>query len=714
MFNGRNGRSGIIAVLCVNALLVCAIVGLFRFYSSGYQDSIREQNLADITNINRSSANISSIYFSNGEGRLSDIAQYVTGRGLTVDEALSYICDSNTGDMSFELVGTDAKGYAAIRTDGGFEPVDYTSKTYTSFASVFTASDTEATDEVACTQEFTDKITASRSFALYARLTLADANGTVTPYTLLGVTKSSDIADMIALDGGYDDMSTVLMNQRGDYLFGSTDFKSDNLFSYFYVFNELSLDQKQELVADFASDGGDGTYYYKDSKGRDCVFVCTEVPDTQWYCVSCVPLSSFHDYSFGQVRTFWIAGLLLAMMCVDISWLVYSNRKLKASARREREASSAKTDFLSRMSHDIRTPLNVIIGSAILARDEPNPPVTQAHLDDIDRSGKFLLSLINDILDLDKVESGKMELYPGPYSLSQFHANIASIIEPLCVEKGIRFVMTGDDDDTPYMLDSVRFNQVFFNLLSNSVKFTDPGGRITLDCRAIPRTEGAALNIVVTDDGQGMSEEFQRRMFDSFTQEHDSDTARMQGTGLGLAIVKNLVDLMGGTISVESALGQGTSFHVSIPAVIASGEPVGEATVSSESASIVGRHILLFEDNEINARIARALLERRGAIVDHASDGLGGLAMFSQSEPFHYDAILMDLRMPEMNGYEATHAIRGLERADASSVPIIAMTANAYEEDVRRCLDAGMNAHLSKPIDPDALMSVLAKQIDLS
>jgi signal transduction histidine kinase/AmiR/NasT family two-component response regulator len=457
---------------------------------------------------------------------------------------------------------------------------------------------------------------------------------------------------------------------------------------------------------------GAGHFYLKDSQNRPCVFVYTPIPETQWFCISCVPLASFKNGTSDITYTLILFGLLVALLAFNVAWLLYSNHRFRIIAQREREASSAKTDFLSRMSHDIRTPLNVVIGSTVLAHREDNPPETQGYLENIDRRGRFLLSLVNDILDLNKVESGKMELYPVPYSLSQFCMNIQAIIKPLCQEKEIDFTIEGTEPGVSFLLDSVRFDQIFFNLLSNSVKFTPSGGHVALRYRVGAMPDGRAkLELDVIDDGVGMSKEFQGQMFESFSQEREGDTAKIEGTGLGLAIVKSLVNLMDGTISVESTLGQGTAFHLTIPAETAPDRNKAEDSGVIDAKSVKGKRVLLFEDNDVNAQIAMTLLEQEGVIVERASDGVEGLEKFTASAPRFYDAILMDLRMPRMDGFQAARAIRASGHDDAATIPIIAMTANAYDEDVRKCLEAGMNAHLSKPVDPVALFSKLAHEI---
>ena len=699
-------RSDGLIIASINILLVVCIIVIFLLYNSNAQNKIKEQNIDDIKNINQSSANISSMFFKNQQREISDMVSYITLHKFSYNEALSFICDSH-GDMKnkYELVGTNGKGYAALRDKNGFVPVDYTSSSYKYFNVIF-RNYTIADDMY--TPEFTDSYTADRSFALHAHLKLLDDTGQIGTYTLLAVSQSRDFSGLIELNGGYTGMSTVFIDRTGTYVISSSEFKNDNLFQYFTEYNEISLEKRNELIDNLAGSIR-GEYFFKNSKDQECIFVYTSVPNTNWYCVSCVPIASFKQTQMDIQFVLWITFLLLGLMIFDILWLDHINQQLKISVQNEKKAGEAKTEFLSRMSHDIRTPLNVIIGMTMLAQREENPPATKKDLENITQSGKFLLSLVNDILDLNKVESGKMELHLAPYSFEEFTSSMSAMIGPLCADKKIEFEITSPKENDVYLLDAMRMNQIFFNILSNSVKFTAPGGSIKLICTEKTATgDESVISFVASDNGIGMSEEFQKHMFEAFTQEEHEGRNTAQGTGLGLTIVKRLVDLMGGTISVKSSLGTGTIFYITLPAKKANEQSRKVIKQEVTVSNISGKRVLLFEDNELNAEIAGTLLSDKGIIVDYAQNGKVGVDKFSASSVNYYDAMLMDLRMPVMDGLEATKVIRSLKRSDAKTTPIIAMTANAYDIDVQNCIAVGMNAHLAKPINPDELFSVLA------
>jgi len=415
-------------------------------------------------------------------------------------------------------------------------------------------------------------------------------------------------------------------------------------------------------------------------------------------------------------------ALLLALF---VFLLIYAHKRQKQNqalslAKQEaEEANRAKSEFLSRMSHDIRTPLNGIIGMTYLAKEESTSPQVSEYLDKIDTSSKFLLGLVNDILDMSKAESGKIVLHLEPYPIKDCLDYLDAVITPLVHEKNQKFVKTctAINERIP-LLDKLRVNQILFNLLSNAVKFTPNDGTIkaTFDDH-LEKDNTITLHFAIEDNGIGMSEKFLKVIFEPFTQEdHPNDPSLpRQGTGLGLTITKKLVETMGGTIKVDSHEGKGTRFDVTLHSATISKEEYAarlEAIRTQKNIPLdvlKGKRILLCEDNALNQEIARKLLLDKGMEVVIAGDGEKGLGAFRASEEGHFDVVLMDIRMPVMDGYAATKAIRSLPRNDAKNVPIIAMTADAFADDVQKCLDGGMNAHIAKPINPNLLYQKLAK-----
>ena len=388
------------------------------------------------------------------------------------------------------------------------------------------------------------------------------------------------------------------------------------------------------------------------------------------------------------------------------------NKELKLIAQKAESAAQAKTEFLSRMSHDIRTPMNAIIGLTHLANDETKLPVVKEYLHKIDTSSKFLLGLINDILDMSKIENGDLTLKLDPLSKEEFVEYINTIIRPLTEAKNLTFKLNmptyiGKD----IMVDRLRFNQIFFNLLSNAVKFTPEGGTVEFYTEKLPQiNEKQGLRFVVKDNGVGMSEEFQKSLYTPFTQEKSFMSEKSRGTGLGLSIVKSLVDSMGGTITVQSSLGEGTQFTVDLYFdSVNYSKQQADAVVSTER--LKGVKILLVEDNDINIYVAKLILEKVGCLVTVAKNGKEAVDIFAKSPLNSFNAILMDVRMPIMDGLQATKHIRAMHRADAVSTPIIAMTADAFAEEKKKTIDAGMNYHLAKPINPTLLYKILTEYV---
>ena len=389
-----------------------------------------------------------------------------------------------------------------------------------------------------------------------------------------------------------------------------------------------------------------------------------------------------------------------------------NNELLREAAEKAEAASRAKTQFLSHMSHDIRTPINGIMGMTDIAlKNIGNDEKTKDCLQKIDGASQHLLSLVNDVLDLSRIESGKTTLNNDPFSLKKCLENCASIISGQLVNREINLVCDFGGITAPAVMgDELHLRQIFINILGNSVKFTPDGGTITFRATEGEEKDGKRIFIFdLSDTGIGMSPEFLPKIFESFSQEAGGSRTTYKGTGLGMAITKSFVDMMGGTIQVESELNKGTDFLVSIPMEVRLQDGAEEADTTVDYETLKGIKILLAEDNELNAEIAIELLGDAGIEAQLAVNGREAVEAFEKSEPGELKAILMDVMMPEMNGLEAARAIRQLSRPDAAKIPIIALSANAYDEDIKMAKEAGMNDHLAKPIDTDALFRTLAR-----
>ena len=385
--------------------------------------------------------------------------------------------------------------------------------------------------------------------------------------------------------------------------------------------------------------------------------------------------------------------------------------ELLRAAKKAEAANEAKTEFLQRMSHDIRTPINGICGMINVADHYADNMEKQTECRaKIKKTSHLLLELINEVLDMSKLESDEVVLEDIPFNLNSIFEEILGVIEHMAAEQNIRIIWEEKEVTHWNLIGSpVHVKRILMNILSNAVKYNKENGYVYISCREIPSKQTAmpTLEFVCRDTGIGMTEAFQKRIFEPFAQEHAGSRTKFAGTGLGMPITKKLVEKMGGTISFESKEGTGTTFVIRIPFQIDADMKDRNETEEKTETSIQGLHVLLTEDNELNMEIAEFVLQNEGAVVTKAWNGQKAVDIFRKSRPGEFDAILMDIMMPVMNGYEAAKMIRSLDREDAKVIPIIAMTANAFTEDKMRAKEAGMDEHIAKPVDGKLLVKVI-------
>ena len=389
--------------------------------------------------------------------------------------------------------------------------------------------------------------------------------------------------------------------------------------------------------------------------------------------------------------------------------------ELLIAAKKAEAANEAKTEFLQRMSHDIRTPINGICGMVNMADHYADDMEKQKeYRTKVKEASNLLLELVNDVLDMSKLESGEIVLEEIPFNLSSIYREVFVVIEQVAAEQNLQIVWEKKEITHRDLIGSPRYvKRVMMNILSNAMKYNRENGHIYISCIEIPsgQPETTTMEFVCRDTGIGMAEEFQKHIFEPFAQEHAGSRTRFSGTGLGMPISKKLIEKMGGTITFESAEGIGTTFVIRVPFKIDLDADKGKEQTDASEKSIKGLHILLAEDNELNMEIAEFVLQNEGAEVSKAWNGEETVELFRKSESGEFDAILMDIMMPVMNGYEATKMIRSLDREDAKVIPIIAMTANAFTEDRLRAKEAGMNEHIAKPFDVKLLVKIIHKLV---
>jgi len=440
--------------------------------------------------------------------------------------------------------------------------------------------------------------------------------------------------------------------------------------------------------------------------------------------VSCPDSVCMKAANGNRKYTYNLLGILLIFFGIYAHFiLVEERRRQKLNAEREVQlkdalkkaevASEAKSSFLFNMSHDLRTPLNAIIGfTGLLEKNLDNKEKSVGYLDKIKTSNEFLLSLVNNVLEMARIESGKAVLDEVSVDAKNLFDYFISTFEPQFADKNIDSQFIFNVNNSHILCDPTKIREIFINLLSNALKFTPAGGKVCFEVRETPSEMNGYVvyKTTVTDTGIGMSKEYLPQLFDKFEREYSTTVSKISGTGLGMPIVKNLVDLMDGTIDVESEIGKGTKFTLYIPHKIAEVEGVEKLVTSVKEFSLVkfkGKRILLAEDNDLNAEIAEAILVEAGFIVDRVIDGVECISKLEKSEDNYYCLILMDIQMPVMDGYKATGEIRRMSNTAKNKISIVAMTANAFDEDIRNCLDSGMDGHVAKPINVEVLLQTL-------
>ena len=417
------------------------------------------------------------------------------------------------------------------------------------------------------------------------------------------------------------------------------------------------------------------------------------------------------EYIKDNLRVVSIGFVSVALIIIlIIGYLMIKARKAQIQAEK---ANAAKSDFLFNMSHDIRTPMNALLGYSELMKRKLTDPKLLDYQEKMEQSGNLLLSIINNVLDMARIESGKVELDEDYVKIRDIYQGVYKIFQVEAEKKGIHLEMEYDVQHEHVICDETKNREIFLNLISNAVKYTASGGRVTiriteLDC---DRDDYVRIRTQVIDTGIGMSEEFLPSLFDAFARERNTTVGKVAGTGLGMPIIKKYIDMMGGTIEAESKLGEGSKFTVTLEYRIADKSYYEQDTEKSsdmdETDRINGKHVLLAEDNDLNAEIAEFILEDMGLMVDRVEDGVQCVARIEQKPAGTYDLILMDIQMPNMDGYKATQAIRRLADKEKSGIPIIAMTANAFEEDRKKALEKGMNGHIAKPVDIEKMRKIL-------
>ena len=530
------------------------------------------------------------------------------------------------------------------------------------------------------------------------------------------------------------DAADMIMNEKADcFLMGTSQaLKYDNERDF------KSVPLTKTMEACFAVKGGEGTLLSILNKTlktmpSDMLTSALAIYDSTSDKVT------FYDFVKDNMLAFFVTAGFFALSIIAIILLLLRkarkaeavarlaandtqkiNDKLEIALKKAEDASLAKTRFLNNMSHDIRTPMNVVLGYAQFMENELNGkdmPETLEHLEKLQQSGNLLLSIINNVLDMARIESGRMELNENYCRIEDVGKSLFAVFDEKARKKNISLHYTMNVEHEHVLTDVTKVKEILVNILSNAIKYTPAGGSVMVDVDELPCDESGYMiaRIRVSDTGIGMSQDYMTKIFDAFTREQNTTKSKIAGTGLGMSIVKNYVELLGGTINIESELGKGSTFTVILKHRIADESYYVKNHVEDPgtgSEILEGRNILLAEDNDLNAEIAEAILERAGLRIERVENGIQCVNRILKMPAGTYDMIFMDIQMPQMDGYKATQTIRNLPDKDKACIPIIAMTANAFAEDKKKTMEAGMNAHLSKPLNVPELMDTIRKFCD--
>ena len=508
----------------------------------------------------------------------------------------------------------------------------------------------------------------------------------------------------------YSDAQISMIDSEGNYIIKGKSFKNSNFFEFYKSYNQVTKENFENLKSKIHETG---MLTMLNSKGINCLIVHIPVNTSfDWTLLTYIPMEDITKNNIDWLLVFVVSISLIVLLVFDILVIMRFNRKLAATAEEADLANKAKTVFLSTMSHDIRTPMNAIIGLTTIAeKNVEDSKSVSDNLHKIKQASNHLLTLINDILDISKVEHGNISLSPVRFSILELAENLENMALPMVRQKNIDFKFQKRNISEEFLYaDKLRVNQIFINIISNAIKYTPDNKEVIVDLSEKPSEKENFVKLIykVSDKGIGMSESFMEIMYEPFIRQTDSRINSIQGTGLGLAITKKMVDLMGGTIECESKEGEGTTFTVTLDIEVPEVEK--DAPVQEENNfDLTDMNILVTEDMDVNWEVISTLLGMYGIKSQRAENGKIAVDILRNVKPGEIDVVFMDIQMPVMNGLDATREIRKLENPYASKIPIIAMTADAFSENIAECLEAGMNGHIAKPIDINNVIRELRK-----
>lgn len=716
------GKTRKLLLVLSNILIVVLAVTASLVYSRQLHQSQLSAKRDEFISTVESMKSVSQNYLDSERGYVENWSAYISANGMTLPEALEFLRKINTNPSRYaHIVDMDTlqawsayypAGSEEIDTYAKFigDTTDYEKRMNNGMRGIFNG--TAAQFSVVGKYRLQESL--SNAVSVGARVTIATEDGSK-DYLLLRAIPTDSLQKSWVFPAEYQSAEVGIITRVGEYVVQSPSMKSEDFLEYIRAYN---FQDSYNQVYDFAQElsGSElGALHYKNFRGEDCFWYFSSFgEDSSLDILGFIPEAELMPSDSAWIIVLVICGSLAVLVLLDGFHLFRINRQLRETARVAEEASAAKTRFLSAMSHDIRTPMNAVLSMTAIAQRNLNDPEYVAQcLNKASNAGRQLLTLINDVLDISKIESGRFVLTPTDVSLQDLVSGLLEIIVPQVQDKGQHFTYDISAFPCPCIrADSIRLNQIYINLLSNAVKYTPAGGSIHMTFREEAVVEDASkvrLVFQVSDNGIGMSPDFQKNMYQSFARAVSTQVNRTQGSGLGLSIVRQMVDLMDGTITCDSQVNKGTTFTVRLELPVARRQGKQSGRDACQDADISGLNLLVAEDNDMNWEIIQILLDECGVTCERAENGRICLDVISSAPPGSYDAILMDVQMPEMTGLEAARAIRKLPPERNGGIPIVAMTADAFAEDVQACMDSGMNGHIAKPVDVSKLRLYLQK-----
>lgn len=710
-----------IALVVTNVVLILYTVFYVYMYSENIKKTKNEAELDNFCETMETMKTISEGYFDREKMSLQEWCDYIENRHMTKNEALQYIHSASVHNDRYANI-VDMDTYEAWSSKD--EDYDTISDTYISFLSysaeskkIFIGNMEEMfsdQDNMVILGKYMDQQTQTSVISLGTSVNLEES-GTAKKYLLLRLVPVSSMMKMWEFPVSYSNAEVGLISSSGDYVIQSRSMRSHSFLEFISAYNVNDEQAQSDTLLQTLMNNDEKLFTFKDSKGENCYWYYSKLTNNATVgIIGMIPVKTLQDssdYNLSIVKA--VCFIITILVLLDGTYAIVLNNKLRKTVKIAEDASLAKTRFLSTMSHDIRTPMNAVIGMTALAKNNiDDKDYVLSCLNKIQLSGNQLLTLINDILDISKIESGKIVIREDPFSLSELLTSIEAIIRPQAEIKGIKFETKRENITIDHLLgDELRLSQIYLNLLTNAVKYTKSNGNVSYALSQKTENDGTVkLTMVIQDNGIGMNEDYQKVMYDSFTRESDSRINKIHGSGLGLYIVKKLVDQMNGTIKCESKVDKGTVFTV---CVHLKAESTSEENKSDNMAQEIATtdlsdiRVLVAEDNDLNWEIIRQILEENKIRSDRAENGEVCIRILQNNNPHTYDMVFMDIQMPVMNGLEATRVIRKLEREDLRNIPLVAMTADAFAEDVEACRRAGMDGHLTKPLNFNKVIEMI-------